>query len=170
MKTNINIRNFLIGSAVAGIVALSGIAYAGPNCKHDGGKRGEYSAGQKAEYMQKRLDRMATRLGLSETQKTQVQVLMQNQRNVMKPLRDEKLAIREEMKALDPATEGYAAKLADLANRKGALETQITIANGNKRQQMAQILTPEQLTKMQEMRAKHKGGQHRKHHGKPADK
>ena len=104
MKTNINKRNFLIGSAVAGIVALSSIAYAGPSCKHDGGKRGEYSAEQKAEYMQKRLDRMASKLGLSETQKTQVQALMQNHRTTMKPLRDEKRAIREEMKALDPAS------------------------------------------------------------------
>ena len=76
---------------------------------------------KKAEYMQKRLDRMASKLGLSETQKTQVQALMQNHRTTMKPLRDEKRAIREEMKALDPASEDYADKLAGIANRKGAL-------------------------------------------------
>lgn len=166
MKTNINKRNFLIGSAVAGIVALSSIAYAGPSCKHGGGKHGEYSAEQKAEYMQKRLDRMATKLGLSETQKTQVQALMQNHRNTMKPLRDEKRALREEMKALDPVATDYADKLAGIANRKGELESQITIANGNKRQQMAQILTPEQQSKMKEMRMSRKG---KRHHGKRHD-
>jgi Spy/CpxP family protein refolding chaperone len=167
MKTNMNKRSLLIGTALAGILSLGSIAYAGPSCKHGGGKHGEYSAEKKAEYMQKRLDRMSAKLGLSETQKTQVQALMQNHRNTMKPLRDEKRALRQEMKNLDPAATDYAEKLAGVANRKGALESQITLAKGNKRQQMAQILTPEQRAKMQEMRAKHKGMRgHKRHHGK----
>ena len=170
MKTNMNKRNFLIGTAIAGILSLGSIAYAGPSCKHGGGKHGEYSAEKRAEYMQKRLERMSSKLGLSDTQKTQVQELMQNHRNTLKPLHDEKRALRTEMKNLDLAATDYAAKLADIANRKAELVRQMTIVRGNKRQQMTQILTPEQLAKMQEMRSKHKGKSgHKRHHNKYQD-
>ena len=160
MKTNR--RRLFLGSAIAGALALGTIAYAGPMCKHGGGKHGEYSAEKKVEYMQKRMERMSSKLGLTDNQKTQVQTLIQNHRNTMKPLRNEKRALRQEMKNLDPAATDYSAKLADVANRKAELVSQITLANGNKRQKMAQILTPEQRTKMQEMRANRKS----RHHGK----
>lgn len=158
MTTLSNKRRLFLGSAIAGALALGSIAYAGPNCKHGGkhGKHGKYSQEQKAEYMQKRMERMSSKLGLSETQKTQVQSLMQNQRNLMKPLRDEKRGLRKEMKALDPTAADYPAKLAGIANREAELVRQMTIAKGNKRQQMAQILTPEQRAMKQQMRDKRK--------------
>jgi len=109
---------------------------------------------------------MSSKLGLSETQKTQMQSLMQNQRNLMKPLRNEKQGLRKEMKALDPTAADYPAKLADIANRKAELVRQMTMARGNKRQQMAQILTPEQRAMKQQMREQRRAKYRQKYQDK----
>jgi Spy/CpxP family protein refolding chaperone len=154
MKNKMTKRVFLT-SMVAGAVAMGSMAYAGPNCKQ-GGKHGSKSGMDKSEFMQKRFERMSTKLGLSDTQKTQVQALMQNHRNVMKPLRDEKRAIRTEMMNLDPAAADYDAKVEDIANRESAIVRQITIARANKRKQMAGILTPEQQAAKKAMHANRK--------------
>lgn len=155
-----NTKRLFIGSMLAGSLALGSLAYAGPHCgegKHAGKQGGHGKHGQRfdrsnPEFMQKRLDRMSSKLGLSDEQKTQFKTLVETQENLVKPLRDEKKALRIEMKNLDPASTDYAKKLADIANRKAELVRQLTIARGNKRQQMAQILTPEQRAKKQEMR------------------
>ena len=176
MKTRTLLTTTIATSAIAGLLTFASVANAGPNCggkNHNKGghaKYGQMSDATKAERMQKRLDRMATKLGLSDEQKTKVQALKQNSRNEIKPLRNEQRALRKEIRQLDPSATDYAAKLADAANRQAELTRQMTIAKGTKRQQMANILTPEQLAKKKEMRANRKDGfgkrMHRKHHGK----
>lgn len=146
----------LIGSMLAGSLVFGSMAYAGPHCGGFGGKHGGHGKFSQRfdnpEFMQKRLDRMSVKLGLSDTQKDQIKTLMETHTNTVKPLRNEKKAIRDEMKNLDPTSTDYAKKLADIANRKAELVRQLTVARGSKRQQMAQILTPEQRAKKQEMR------------------
>lgn len=169
MKTQLSKRSFLIGITIVSALSISSIAQAGPHCNKFGDGKHGYKHGFKQgnkhgfhhrkspEFMQKRLDRMAKKLALSDTQKQQVQALMQNHRNTVKPLRNEKHSLRKEMKRLDPSVSDYSAKLADIANRKAELVRQITIAQGNKRQQMVQILTDEQRAKRKAMRARHHG-------------
>ena len=169
MKTQKLLVTTLTATAMAGLLTYANVAQAGPNCGDKGGKggHGQMSDGSKAEHMQKRLDRMATKLGLSDEQKTQLQALKQNTRNEIKPLRDEQRALRKEIRQLDPNASNYAAKLADAANRQAELTRQMIVAKGNKRQQMSSILTPEQLAKKKEMRANRKARFHkRKHHRK----
>lgn len=171
--TKLSKRRFLAGIAIAGALSISSIAQAGPHCnklgdgkhgyKHDSkhgsiqGKRHRFNHRKSPEFMQKRLDRMTKKLELSDIQKQHVQALIKNHRNTIKPLRNEKYSLRKEMRRLDPSASDYSAKLADIANRKAELVRQITIAQGNKRQQMAQILTDEQRAKRKAMRARHHG-------------
>jgi len=164
MKNATNRRRLFIGSMLAGALAVTTAAYAGPHCKK-GGKHGKWSAEDKAAFMEKRMERMASKLELTDEQKEGMKSLMENHRNAMKPLHDEKRAIRQEMMNLDPKADDYAAKLADIANRKAEISRQITIARGEKRQKMAQLLTPEQLAKKQEMRAEHGKRRGMRHHG-----
>ncbi len=164
MKNETNKRRLFIGSLLAGALAITTAAHAGPHCKK-GGKHGKWNSEDKAAYMEKRFNRMASKLELTEEQKTGMKSLMQNHMNAMKPLRDEKRAIRQEMVNLDPKADDYSAKLADIANRKAEISRQMTIARGNKRQQMAQLLTPEQLAKKQEMRQRKGKRRGMRHHG-----
>ncbi len=176
MKTRTLLTTTIATTAIAGLLTLASVANAGPSCggknynKGGHAKYSQMSEADRTEHRQKRLDRISTKLGLSEEQKTKFQALRQNSRNEIKPLRNEKRALRKEIRQLDPNASDYSAKLADAANRQAELTRQMIIARGNKRQQMATILTPEQLAKKKEMRAKRKGGfhkrMHRKHHGK----
>ena len=57
-----------------------------------------------------------------------MRALKQNRRNEFKPLRNEKRAIRKEIRQLDPNASDYAAKLADAANRQAEITRQMIIA------------------------------------------
>lgn len=168
MKT----RTLLATTLISGLLAVGTIANAGPGFGHKGGygKYSQMTEAEKSEHMEKRLNRMAKKLGLSDEQKTQMRALKQNRRNEIRPLRNEQRAIRKEIRQLDPNASDYAAKLADAANRQAEITRQMIIAKGNQRQQMATILTPEQLAKKKEMRANRKARfhkkMHRKHHRK----
>ena len=170
MKTRTLLATTLASTAMASLLTFGNVAQADTNDGGHGQKYSQMSDSDKAERMQKRLDRMATKLGLSDEQKTKVQALKQNSKNVIKPLRDEQRALRTEIRALDPTATDFTAKLADAANRQGELTRQMIVARGSQRQQMASILTPEQLAKQKELRASRKGNhgkrKHRKHHGK----
>jgi len=164
MKT----QTLIATAVITGLLSLATVSSADPSWEHKGGyaKHGEMSE----KRIQKRLDRMAEKLNLSDAQKTQVQALKQNSRNEIKPLRNEQRALRKEIRQLDPNASDYSAKLADAANRQAELTRQMIIAKGNKRQQMSTILTPEQLAKKKEMRAKRKARfqkrMHKRHHRK----
>lgn len=164
MKTKIIVASTLM----TGLLAFASISNAGPGFGHKGGyeKYSQMSEAEKAEHMEKRLNRMAKKLNLSDEQKTQMRALKQNRRNEIKPLRNEQRAIRKEIRQLDTNASDYQAKLADAANRQAEITRQMIIAKGNQRQQMATILTPEQLAKKKEMRAKRKAKYHKKMHRK----
>lgn len=174
MKTRTLLTTAFVTTAIASLLTFAGTVQADQNGGGKGGyaKHGQMSDADKAERMEKRLNRMATKLGLSDEQKTQIQALKTNSKNVIKPLRDEMRTLREEIRTLDPKASDYAAKLADAANRQAELSRQMTVSKGTQRQQMASILTTEQLAKMTEMRANRKGGKRggKRHHRKHGNK
>ena len=159
MKT----QTLIVTTVLAGLLTLGGIAQADSyKGKDKHAKYGQMSEAERTAHKQKRLDRMAEKLGLSNEQKTQIQALKQNNHNEIKPLRNEQRVLRQEIRQLDPNASDYAAKLADAANRGAELKRQMIIAKGNKRKQMAAILTPEQLAKMKEMKSKRRSKFHKK--------
>lgn len=168
MKTKILLASTLLTS----LIAFSSVSHADSEYGNKGGhaKHSQMTEAKKSERMEKRLNRMATKLGLSDDQKTQLRALKQNRRNEIKPLRDEQRAIRKEIRQLNPNASDYEAKLAGAANRQAEITRQMIITKGSQRQQMAAILTPEQLAKKKAMQAKRKAKfhkkMHRKHHRK----
>ena len=157
-----NTKRLFITSLLASTLVMGTVAYASP----EGGKH--FSGKPSPEKMQKRLDRMAQKLGLSDGQKQQVKALRENRRNNMKPLRQQRRALRKKMAQLDPKATSFDQSVAEIANTKAELTRSMTIARGESRKQMAQILTSEQLEKMKQMRGNRKafrrGMKHDKRH------
>lgn len=162
MKKQMTLKKTLLTVLMAGSLGLAGhTLYASPNydgahggsdyqCKH--GKRGKH--GMKHMSPEKRVEKMAQHLGLSEAQKQQVLSLMTTHKANMKPLRDQKHALRRSMHSLDPNAADYMAQLTNLAEQKANLVRQKTLAKGQHRQQLFALLTPEQQNKMRQMHEK----------------
>lgn len=154
MKRRIFLNTLLAGTI--GLASISSIAYADHR-----GFGGKHFAGDSVEFVKKRLDRLTTKLELSEDQKVQMQVVLESQISIMKPLREQKRALRESLRNLDPTANTYDEELARLAFEKSELTRQMVLARGQKRKNMAAILTPEQQAKMKQLREKRRG--HGKH-------
>ena len=149
-----NTRRIFLSSLLVGTLAIGTAAMAGPH--------GKFGGGDSAERMEKRLDRMSEKLDLTAEQKTQMKAVMES-RNAKST---ERKALREAFQKLDPTSASYEADLKALAAKKAAMAEEATISRGLKRQKVAEILTPEQLTKMEEMKAKRGGKRGHRGHGK----
>ena len=99
---------------------------------------------------------MTKKLGLDENQKQQVQAVMNEHMNTMKPLMEQKKTIRESLRNLDPVSPDYDSQLVTYAGEKSELVRQITLAKGQKRKAITAILTPGQFEAKQKMRLEHK--------------
>lgn len=167
MNTRTLLTTALTTTVIAGFLSFTSIAQAGQNCSDKGAhaKYSEASKATKAERIQNHPNKMASKLGLNDEQKIQLQTLKKDTRDKIKSLRHEKCALRQEIRQLDPSASEYTEKLADVANRQAELTRQMIIAKGNKRQQITLILTPEQLVKKAQLRAKRKAKFHQKKKG-----
>jgi len=151
-------KTLLITSTIAGLLTFTNISLASPGYgKNGSSKYSQMTEAEKAEHMQKRLDRMASKLGLTEEQKAEIQELKQTGNNDLQPLFIEKKELEKEIRELDTSVIDYADKLADAANRQAELTRQLIIAKGNQRQRINSILTPEQLEMKNEMKKNRKG-------------
>ncbi len=131
---------------------------------------GKHSAEKRAQFMQKRMNRIANKLGLSDEQKAQWSALRKNKRNTLKPLREERKSLRKQINQLDPKASNYDSQLAELANTQSELTRQVIMIKGDSRKQMAQFLSPDQIEKMKSMRKHRRGGFHRGHGKRGAGK
>jgi len=154
MKRRIFLNTLLAGTI--GLASISSIAYADHR-----GFGSKCFSGAPAELVKKRLNRLATKLELSEDQKLQMQVVMENQMNTIRPLREQKRALRESLRNLDPTANTYDEDLARLAFEKSELTRQMVLARGQNRKSMAAILTLEQQATMKQLHEKRRG--HGKH-------
>jgi len=145
-------KNLLIITITA-LLACANVAHAGP----DSSKFGKMTDAEKTEHMQKRLDRMATKLSLSDEQKIEIQALKQTSMAEIKPLFIEQRALEKEIRELDIGAIDYTETLADAANRQAEITRQLVVAKGNQRQAIASILTEEQLALKNEMKKNRKG-------------
>lgn len=79
-------KTLIIAGALATSLLIGGVAVAGgKNCNGREGHRGQMSA----EQSQKKIDRLASKLELSGEQKTQVQTIMQANRDKQQALRQQ---------------------------------------------------------------------------------
>ncbi|CAA6802148.1 MAG: Unknown protein, partial [uncultured Thiotrichaceae bacterium] len=136
-----NKRRLFLASTLIGAMSLGSYTIAGGHgsCKH-GKKGGEYSE----QRMEKKVTRMTEKLGLSAEQSEQMKAAMKSNHETVKGFREQMRTLHESMRSLNPDAADFDTQLGSLANQKGELVRQMTIAKGKKRQAMAKILTPEQ--------------------------
>lgn len=154
-----NTRRLFLASTLIGAMSLGSYAIAGGHggCGKHGGKHGgEYSE----QRMQKKMERMTEKLGLSAEQSERMKAAMKSKHESMKGFREQKRALHESMRNLDPTAADFDTQLEALANQKAELTRQMTIAKGKQRQTMANILNKEQRDKMQQMRTERKARYH----------
>ncbi|HEX19571.1 MAG TPA: periplasmic heavy metal sensor [Acidiferrobacteraceae bacterium] len=143
-------RNLIIGSLLAGSLALGTIGTANAGGEHSGG--GFSHQGGKHH-------RIFKQLGLSDAQRDQVFKIMYES----KPVKYEKMkkmhAIRKEMRDAIHSDRFDVKAVRKLAQKKAAILTDLMVLSAQTRNQIYQILTPEQKQKIKEL------GNKRGHHG-----
>jgi Spy/CpxP family protein refolding chaperone len=93
-------------------------------------------------------------LGLSDTQKQQVAQLMQSVKSQNASLFEQQKSLHEQMREADES--GDEAKFLSIRNQMDALRPQMKAARQQIEQGLKQILTPEQATKLAQIKATQK--------------
>jgi len=150
MKKSTQLVAMITSTAIAGLLTFANVAHAESG---KGGKHGQMTEAEKAAKQEERLNRMAEKLSLSAEQKTQVQIIQQNNKSQIQPIRQEMRSLKKEIKSLDTQSNEYAAK----SSRQQELKSLMESYKNNQSQQIASILTSGQLAKWEEMKAKGKG-------------
>jgi Spy/CpxP family protein refolding chaperone len=96
----------------------------------------------------------AQALNLTDDQKAQMKAIMQKEHPAMKPLLQQQRQIDLQLRQYveGPYEE---AKVRTLAVQKSQIETELTVAETRIHNQMYQLLTPDQQSKLKEIEAKH---------------
>jgi Spy/CpxP family protein refolding chaperone len=97
---------------------------------------------------------MAKYLNLTDEQKTQMKGVMQKEHPAMKPLFQQSRQINQQLLQYVEGTYDEA-KVRTLAAQKAQVEIEMTVAQTRIHNEMFQLLTPDQQTKMKEFEARH---------------
>jgi len=147
------IRNTFLATAMAAALGMAAVALAGP---HDCGER----AGPE-ERLEKHLDRMSRHLDLSDTQRSEVEVVLKGSQAEMAVLRTQMRDSHKMLHQLNPEQGNYEAEVARLAGEQGKAMTNLIQLRARTMAGVHPILTEEQREKMQDYKAKkhrHKKG------------
>lgn len=107
----------------------------------------------------KRLERLAKKLDLSDVQQTQMKALFEQQKASREGKSDERKAIHQALRDLDVNAADFDTKLAAVKEKAKLQAVSRIDSKVFMKQKMSEILTAEQLVKLQEMqdkRSKHK--------------
>lgn len=154
------VKKLLLATLITAAMGVGSTAYAEPYYggdqsygNHQGHQQGKHFGGKKGRSIERRVTKMAQHLGLSESQKQQIKSLMESNKASMQPLREQMRSVHQSLRQLNPASNNFLSQLNNLADQKASLDRRITVARGQHRQQIFNLLTPEQQTKMQTMKA-----------------
>jgi Spy/CpxP family protein refolding chaperone len=101
--------------------------------------------------------RLAEELGLSDDQKPQLEALRGKQREALHPLMESARQAHEAFQAALDADNADAATIGQAALAMKAAEKKLRAAHAAAFEEMKAILTPEQVAKLEELRAQRKG-------------
>jgi periplasmic protein CpxP/Spy len=162
-----------ITTVAAALALTAGLAFAAPQDGgergHMGKKKGHMGAGDHAGHMGKgdhgkMMGRMAAKLDLSEGQKIQMQQLHEGFRTQNAPFRESMQATMSELR--EARQSGDTARAQQLAAQLEGQRTQMQTQRQAMHEQMLTILTPDQKTKLEAMKAeKHNRKGERKQRG-----
>ncbi len=147
-------KTILIPIVSASLLGIATASYADKgNCEHrDGGKGAQ---GQKLGFKghpgsAMRVERMASRLDLTDVQQNQVEAIIEaskdDQEALYKKIQSNREALREAMSS------GNTASVRSLADQKGDLVAELTVLRSNDRTQIKAVLTSEQQEDFAEMK------------------
>ena len=99
------------------------------------------------------------RLDLTDDQKAQMKAIFEAQQTNAKPLRQQLRAKEQALHAAETATDFNAQAIRAASLDLAATETELTVLRAEAMHKALAILTPEQQTKLKEMRGRHHGQQ-----------
>lgn len=154
---------YLMTLGAAALVATTTVAVAGGKyCDEERG--GHYKKEHHGEYGMKgerKLDRMADYLELSDEQRTEINAIFADRADKMKAHRETMGDFYQQMRELSPSDPDYVASVKKLADSQAAFMADRMVERAEVKAQIAAVLTPEQQEKFDQMR---------NHHGKKGDR
>lgn len=116
--------------------------------------KGDRACGEPRREMspEKRLARMAKKLGLSDTQQAQIKVIFAAEREKNGPLIEKMKEYRKQLHDAAKATPFDEAAVRTVATNKAQVEVELTVSRARIQSQINGILTPEQRQKLEKLR------------------
>ena len=99
-----------------------------------------------------RMQRMAIVLGLSTEQQTQIEKIMENERQTVAPLLDQLRTSREELRKAALASTFDEAAVRNIAAAQASTRTELIVARAHTRNLIHAVLTPEQQALAEKLR------------------
>jgi|GEM_PF-5192870 len=156
-------KNIIAFIAVPALLLLSNASNANSETQDQQGfstqEQSEYGrrGNQRGPNMEQKLQMLTEKLSLTTEQQAQIKALFERQQATRKASGEQRKALHEAVRALDPNAANYTEKLAEVKRQAG-------VSAGNKiqkmmstRQAMQQILTPEQQELMKQMKGGKRG-------------
>ena len=137
------------------LVAVATLAQGPYHSRHSG------AAGMSEE----RMGRVFDRLGLDEQQREQMTQIHEQHRQVTEPMREQVEAAQQTLAELVHAPEMDEAAIRDAVASMAETQADLFVAQAEMFQEVRQILTPEQLEQLEQIRGRHHGMMPR-HHGR----
>jgi protein CpxP len=113
--------------------------------------------GGPAVNVERRVDRMAEALGLSDAQKEQVTALLQAEQSNNAPLREQLAASRQQLKLATQAATFDEAAVKTIATNQAQIISQLIVSHARTRSQINALLTPDQRALAEKLRTARKG-------------
>ncbi|MCW8899255.1 MAG: Spy/CpxP family protein refolding chaperone [Gammaproteobacteria bacterium] len=137
-------RNWIIGSILAGAIGITGVAQA---CSG----YGEHSRG---DHKGDRMMHVMKKLDLTKEQRQAVRNIKKESRDQMEVKRDEMFELRKALRKEANAKKYNAAKVRELADAKAKIMSDITVQRIETMNRVRKELTPEQLEKLDDIKAR----------------
>lgn len=162
MKKRIAIPALVVGTLLSGSLVLAGPGgYGRGDCGNYGFGHAEMTTERHEERVERKLAMMSTVLELTDAQKSQIETLFNQQHEKNLALREQMQASREEMREAKHASTFDEADFRAKAARRAELKTEMMVQKAKLRQQVYELLSPEQQEKADSL-----GGMLGRGHGK----
>lgn len=134
---------------VLGTTVIAGMQYEGSGKCDQGKKMHKNDHKDRADYM---LKKMSKQLALSETQEEEMQKLFNNKQDQRQAMHAQMRNLHQATRTLDPSAADYATRLADTKKAAADMAVSRVDQHASMQTEMAKILTPEQLSKLDKIR------------------
>lgn len=152
LRSMVVLTGIAVASAFGGTLALAEVGGA-----PEQGVQGEMRQhkGQSADQRGHRFfKRMAKELGLSEQQKTQAKAVFEKNRELDKPLVESMRSARQTLRKLVHSGSADDAAIREQAAKLAQTEADLAVRRAQGTREFMALLTPDQVTKLKEIRAK----------------